>query len=310
MEDSVIQVQDFRKTYGDFVAVDGVSFDVRRGEVFGLLGPNGAGKTTTLESVEGLRVPDDGTLRVVGVDPTREPRKLRNLIGVQLQSSGLPESITPVEAMKFFCAYHSVAPRFDLLERLGLSEKRKAQFHELSTGQQRRLALALAVAHNPPVLFLDEPTAGLDVASRVELHDMMRELQNTGTTIVMATHDMAEAEEMSDRVAILLKGKLVIIGTPMEITATGAGLTKVSVRTGQSCLFEPGLTFPAVSQQLSKDQYSIYYSTDIGPTVSAIIAHIEAQEDTLIDLRVERPSLEDRFLEITTTDDEIPGGVQ
>jgi ABC-2 type transport system ATP-binding protein len=310
MEDSVIQVQDFRKTYGDFVAVDGVSFDVRRGEVFGLLGPNGAGKTTTLESVEGLRVPDDGTLRVVGVDPTREPRKLRNLIGVQLQSSGLPESITPVEAMKFFCAYHSVAPRFDLLERLGLSEKRKAQFHELSTGQQRRLALALAVAHNPPVLFLDEPTAGLDVASRVELHDMMRELQNTGTTIVMATHDMAEAEEMSDRVAILLKGKLVIIGTPMEITATGAGLTKVSVRTGQSCLFEPGLTFPAVSQQLSKDQYSIYYSTDIGPTVSAIIAHIEAQEDALIDLRVERPSLEDRFLEITTTEDELPGGVQ
>ena len=310
MEDSVIQVQDFRKTYGDFVAVDGVSFDVRRGEVFGLLGPNGAGKTTTLESVEGLRVPDDGTLRVVGVDPTREPRKLRNLIGVQLQSSGLPESITPVEAMKFFCAYHSVAPRFDLLERLGLSEKQKAQFHELSTGQQRRLALALAVAHNPPVLFLDEPTAGLDVASRVELHDMMRELQNTGTTIVMATHDMAEAEEMSDRVAILLKGKLVIIGTPMEITATGAGLTKVSVRTGQSCLFEPGLTFPAVSQQLSKDQYSIYYSTDIGPTVSAIIAHIEAQEDALIDLRVERPSLEDRFLEITTTEDELPGGVQ
>ncbi|MFN2183835.1 MAG: ABC transporter ATP-binding protein, partial [Anaerolineae bacterium] len=301
MEDSVIQVQDFRKTYGDFVAVDGVSFDVRRGEVFGLLGPNGAGKTTTLESVEGLRAPDDGTLRVVGVDPMREPRKLRNLIGVQLQSSGLPESITPAEAMKFFCAYHSVAPRFDLLERLGLSEKRKAQFHELSTGQQRRLALALAVAHNPPVLFLDEPTAGLDVASRVELHDMMRELQYTGTTIVMATHDMAEAEEMSDRVAILLKGKLVIIGTPMEITATGAGLTKVSVRTGQSCLFEPGLTFPAVSQQLSKDQYSIYYSTDIGPTVSAIIAHIEAQEDTLIDLRVERPSLEDRFLEITTT---------
>jgi ABC-2 type transport system ATP-binding protein len=193
---------------------------------------------------------------------------------------------------------------------LGLSEKRKAQFHELSTGQQRRLALALAVAHNPPVLFLDEPTAGLDVASRVELHDMMRELQNTGTTIVMATHDMAEAEEMSDRVAILLKGKLVIIGTPMEITATGAGLTKVSVRTGQSCLFEPGLTFPAVSQQLSKDQYSIYYSTDIGPTVSAIIAHIEAQEDALIDLRVERPSLEDRFLEITTTEDELPGGVQ
>ena len=310
MQDSVIQVQSFTKTYGDFVAVDDVSFDVRQGEIFGLLGPNGAGKTSTLESLEGLRAPDGGTLRVAGVDPTREPHKLRNLIGVQLQSAGLPESITPDEAMKFFCAYHSVAPRFDLLERLGLVEKRKAQFHELSTGQQRRLALALAVAHEPPVLFLDEPTAGLDVASRVELHDMMRELQHAGATIILATHDMAEAEEMSDRVAILLEGKLVTIGTPMEITATGAGLTKVSVRTGESSLSEPDLTFPAVSQQLEKDQYSIYYSTDIGPTVSAIIAHIEAKQDTLIDLRVERPSLEDRFLEITTANDDSPGGVQ
>jgi ABC-2 type transport system ATP-binding protein len=227
-----------------------------------------------------------------------------------LQSSGLPESITPDEAMKFFCAYHSVAPRTDLLERLGLNEKRKAQFHELSTGQQRRLSLALAVAHDPPVLFLDEPTAGLDVASRVELHDLMRERQAMGTTIVLATHDMAEAEEMSDRVAILLKGKLVTIGRPLEITATGAGLTKISVRTGDSSMSDPGLTFPAVSQWRVKDAYHIYFSTDIGPTVSAIIAHIEVQEDTLIDLRVERPSLEDRFLEITSTESMNRGGVQ
>jgi ABC-2 type transport system ATP-binding protein len=310
MDGSVIEVTNFRKTYGDFVAVDGISFDVQESEIFGLLGPNGAGKTTTLESLEGLRAPDGGTLRVVGIDPTREPRKLRNLIGVQLQSSGLPESITPGEAMKFFCAYHSVPPRFDLLERLGLNEKHKAQFHELSTGQQRRLALALAVAHNPVVLFLDEPTAGLDVASRVELHNLMRELQSTGTTIFLATHDMAEAEEMSDRVAILLKGKLVTIGTPLEITATGAGFTKISVRTGNSCMSDPGLTFRAVSQQLSKEAYNIYYSTDIGPTVSAIIAHIEAQGDTLIDLRVERPSLEDRFLEITSTKSTNTGGAQ
>ena len=310
MEDSVIEARNFRKIYGDFVAVDDISFAVRQGEIFGLLGPNGAGKTSTLESLEGLRAPDGGTLRVAGVDPTREPRKLRNLIGVQLQSSGLPESITPDEAMKFFCAYHSVAPRFDLLERLGLNEKRKAQFHELSTGQQRRLGLVLAVAHNPPVLFLDEPTAGLDVASRVELHGLMRELQGTGTTIVLATHDMAEAEELSDQVAILLKGQLVTIGTPLEITATGAGLTKVSVRTRDSSLSDPDLSFPAVSQQLSKEAYNIYYSTDIGPTVAAIIAHVEAQKDTLIDLRVERPSLEDRFLEITSTDGTSTGGGQ
>lgn len=300
MNDTVISVLDFTKTYGDFVAVDNISFEVKRGEIFGLLGPNGAGKTSTLESLEGLRPPSGGSLWVAGVDPAREARRLRNVIGVQLQSAGLPESITPDEAMKFFSAYHGVASRFDLLERLGIAEKRKAQYHELSTGQQRRLALALAVTHNPEVLFLDEPTAGLDVASRVDLHELMREMQANGTTIILATHDMAEAEEMSDRVAILLKGRLATVGTPMEITATGAGLTKVSVRTERASLSTAGLIIPAVDHQVVKDEYSIYFSTDIGPTVGAIIAHIEAQQDTLIDLRVERPSLEDRFLEITT----------
>ena len=310
MNNSEIEVRDFRKLYGDFVAVDGISFEVKQGEIFGLLGPNGAGKTSTLESMEGLRAPSSGYIRIAGIDPAQEPRKLRNVIGVQLQSAGLPESITPNEAMKFFSAYHGVAPRFDLLDRLGLAEKRKAQFYELSTGQQRRLALALAVAHNPQVLFLDEPTAGLDVATRVELHDLMRELQAKGTTIILATHDMAEAEEMSDRVAILLNHKLATIGTPMEITATGAGLTKVSVRSKDACLSDLAISLPAVKQRISKDEYDIFFSTDIGPTVSAIITQIENQGDTLIDLRVERPSLEDRFLEITNTRIKLNGGTK
>ena len=301
MTDTIIEVRDFRKTYGEVVAVDGISFDVQRGEIFGLLGPNGAGKTTTLESLEGLREPNGGTLSVAGIDPSRDPRALRNIIGVQLQSSGLPESITPDEAMRFFCAYHGVAPRYDLLERLGLVEKRRAQFYELSAGQQRRLVLALAVAHEPRVLFLDEPTAGLDVPSRVELHDLMRERQAAGTTIILATHDMAEAEEMSDRLAILLAGQIATVGTPMQITAAGAGLTKVSVRTEGASLANPSLALPAVSQRADKDEYAIFFSTDIGPTVSAIIRQIEAAGDTLIDLRVQRPSLEDRFLEITHT---------
>ncbi|MCJ7824667.1 MAG: ABC transporter ATP-binding protein, partial [Anaerolineales bacterium] len=154
MDNLVIEVRDFRKTYGDFVAVDGISFDVNQGEIFGLLGPNGAGKTSTLESLEGLRTPNNGSLRVAGIDPTREPRKLRHVIGVQLQTSGLPESITVNEVMRFFCAYHGVDARYDLLDRLGLAEKRNAQYHQLSTGQQRRLSLALALAHDPSVLFL------------------------------------------------------------------------------------------------------------------------------------------------------------
>ncbi len=299
MKESAIRVTDFRKCYGDFVAVDDLSFDVHPGEIFGLLGPNGAGKTSTLECLEGLRKPSGGSLAVMGIDPAQDARRLRNLIGVQLQTSALPDNMQVNEAMRFFSAYHGVQPRYDLLDRLGLAEKRTSQCSELSTGQQRRLALALAIAHDPQVLFLDEPTAGLDVGSRSELHALMQELKAGGTTIILATHDMAEAEKMSDRVAILLRGKLVATGTPRELTATGAGLTKVSVRTEQSLLSENGTAFPAVQQKTLKDNYAVYFSTDPGPTVSAILAHIEQEHDRLIDLRVERPSLEERFLEIT-----------
>lgn len=279
MNNSIIEVQNFRKEYGDFVAVNNISFDVEPGEIFGLLGPNGAGKTSTLESLEGLRTPDGGKLKVVGVDPTREPRKLRNLIGVQLQSASLPESITPDEAIRFFCGYHHVAPRYDLLERLGLGQKRKTQFHELSTGQQRRLGLALAMGHDPQVLFLDEPTAGLDVASRVELHNLMRELQEQGTTIILATHDMAEAEGMTDRVAILLNGKLATIGTPTEITATGAELTKVSVFSSTGSLANRDSAFTSVERTFIKDDYHIFFSNDIGVTVGEIIKYLEVNSD-------------------------------
>ena len=299
MADPVIKVKDFSKIYGQLTAVDGISFEVERGEIFGLLGPNGAGKTSTLECLEGLRVPDGGSLQIMDIDPTHQSRWLRNLIGVQLQTSSLPESIRLEEAMKFFCAYHEVTPRFDLLDRFGLKEKRKAQYHQLSAGQQRRLGLALAVAHHPQVLFLDEPTAGLDVASRIELHNLMRELQTSGTTIILATHDMAEADELSTRLAILLRGKIVATGTPLALTATGAGLTKISVRTKGSSLSDAQLSFPAVSQRTVKEEYVIYYSRDIGPTISAILTYLKDKEDTLLDLRVERPSLEDRFLEIT-----------
>ena len=212
IDQPIVSVRDFRKRYGSFVAVDGISFEAGRGEIFGLLGPNGAGKTTTLECLEGIRQSDDGSLAVLGVDPGRQPRKLRNLIGVQLQSSGLPGDMTVDEAMRFFCAYHGVPPRYDLLDRLGLQPKRRTQYRELSTGLQRRVALALAISHNPPVVILDEPTAGLDVGSRTELHALMQELRDGGTALILATHDMAEAEKLADRVAILLRGKIVAAG--------------------------------------------------------------------------------------------------
>ena len=299
MSSPPLAVKGLRKAYGAAVAVDGIDITVEQGEIFGLLGPNGAGKTTTLECVEGIRKPDGGSVSVMGVDPGRDTRKLYNLIGVQLQTSGLPAAMKVDEAIEFFCAYHKVEPRYDLVDRLGLKEKRRSQFVSLSTGQQRRLALCLAVAHRPPLVLLDEPTAGLDVESRTRLHEVMKELQAEGTTIVLATHDMAEAEKMADRVSILLRGKVVASGTPRELTATGAGLTKISVRTEGTALQDQTVGFPGVTQRLEKEEYATFYSKDPGPTVAAILRYVEEQGDRLVDLRVERPTLEERFLEIT-----------
>jgi len=299
MIDSVVKVSDFSKSYQDLVAVDGISFEVRHGEIFGLLGPNGAGKTTTLECLEGIRTPDHGSLQVMGVDPTREARDLRDVLGIQLQTSGLPADMLVGEAMAFFCAYHGVDPRYALLDRLGLSEKIHTSYRQLSTGQQRRLALALAVAHEPKVVILDEPTAGLDVATRAELHAIMGELKQSGTTILLATHDMAEAEKLADRVAILLRGKIAAIGSPQELTATGSTLTKISVRSELGVGDLSATQFPGVVRSMFNDEYAVFFSDNPGATVVAVINHIEAREDKLIDLRVERPSLEERFLEIT-----------
>jgi ABC-2 type transport system ATP-binding protein len=300
MSEPVIKVLSLTKSYREFLAVDNISFEVQAGEIFGLLGPNGAGKTTTLECLEGLRVPDKGDIRIMGIDPVRNIRRLHNTIGVQLQTSGLPASMTVGEAMRFFSAYHGVAPRYDLLDRLGLKEKVGAQYHALSTGLQRRLALALALAHQPPIVVMDEPTAGLDVPSRVELHELMNELRGRGVTILMATHDMAEAEKMADRVAILLQGKIVVTGTPRELTATGSALTKITVSTSKRSLLLPELSLPGIQRRLVQDEYLICFSFDVGHTLKAILAHIEEHDDAIIDLRVERPSLEERFLEITT----------
>lgn len=297
MDHIAIKVSNFTKTYGNFTAVDNINFEVNKGEIFGLLGPNGAGKTSTLECLEGLRIADGGTIDIMGVDPSKDARKLKDLIGVQLQSSGLPSTITVKEAIELFSAYHDIKPRYDLLERMNLSDKLNTQYHALSGGQQKRLLIVLAVCHNPQILILDEPTAALDVESRVEFHNLMKELKTQGTTILLATHDMAEAEKMADRIAILLRGKIMIIDTPKKIVASGSSQTKISVRTVASSLV--GLT------DIIVDEYYIFYSDKAGTKVMELMNLIEEKGDSLIDLRVERPSLEERFLEITLT-----GGIE
>jgi ABC-2 type transport system ATP-binding protein len=300
MSEVVVSVRSFRKRYGDIAAVDDVSFEVRRGEIFALLGPNGSGKTTTLESLEGLRRPDGGSLAVAGIDPTRQARRLRNTIGVQLQTSALPAPMTVEEAMGFFSAYHGVAPRYELVERLGLAEKRKVQYGKLSVGQQRRLALAIAIAHEPQVLFLDEPTAGLDVQSRVDLHALVADLRKRGTTVILASHDMAEVEKLADRAAILLHGRIAATGSPRQLTAAGNHRTRVSVSTENGSLLERPVAFPEAVHAGRSEDYVQYRSSDPGRTVAAILSWLETAKDPLVDLRVERPTLEERFLEITS----------
>jgi ABC-2 type transport system ATP-binding protein len=293
-----VRVDRLTKRYGDTIAVDDISFEVRRGELFGVLGPNGAGKTTALECLEGLRAPDHGDLEVGGIDVGRDPSKARVLLGVQLQASGLPTTMRVGEAMNFFCAYRGVAPRHDLLERFGLAGKLRSPFGSLSGGQQRRLVLALAMAHEPPVLVLDEPTSGLDVPTRAELHSVLRELRAAGSTILLATHDMAEAESLCDRVAIMLRGKLVTVASPTELTSTGAGLTTVSVRTTKGTFLGSDHEFTGTEQRRVDGDYARWLSTDPAATVTELLALLKESSDELVDLRVTRPSLEERFLEL------------
>jgi ABC-2 type transport system ATP-binding protein len=282
------------------VAVRELSFDVKRGEIFALLGPNGSGKTSTLESLEGLRHPEGGALSVAGIDPSRQARKLARLIGVQLQTSALPPAMTVDEAMRFFAGYHRVAVRRDLVEKLGLGEKHAVQYAKLSVGQQRRLALAIAVCHEPRVLFLDEPTAGLDVQSRVDLHARIRELREGGTTVILATHDMAEAEKLADRAGILLRGELAAIGTPRQLTASGSRRTRISVSTENGLLLAQDVAICGAELHRRDEGYAVYFSDNPGKAVAAILAWLDQAGDALVDLRVERPTLEERFLEITS----------
>lgn len=299
MATPAVRIAGLTKRYGDTVAVDEVSFEVQSGELFGVLGPNGAGKTTTLECLEGLRSPDAGNLEVMGIDVVRDPTAARRLLGVQLQIAGLPTTMRVGEAMRFFAAYRGVPPRDDLLDRFGLRDKVDARYDALSGGQQRRLVLALALTHDPAVLVLDEPTSGLDVPSRAQLHGLLRELRSAGTTILLATHDMAEAESLCDRVAIVLRGRTVAVASPDELTGTGAGLSRVSVRTSNDSFLEVTAALPGAQQRTDDGQYSRWLSDDPAATVAAILERLERAGDDLVDLRVERPSLEERFLELT-----------
>jgi ABC-2 type transport system ATP-binding protein len=220
--DPAVRVDGLVKTYGARTAVDGVSFTARPGSVLALLGPNGAGTTTTVETCEGFRSPDSGTVRVLGLDPVRDHAALAPRVGVMLQSGGVYPGAQPREVLRLFAAFHDDALDTDaLLERLGLSASAGTPYRRLSGGQQQRLSLALAVVGRPEVAFLDEPTAGLDPQARRATWDLVRELRTDGVTVVLTTHAMDEAEALADDVVIVDRGRVVASGTPRTLTAGG-----------------------------------------------------------------------------------------
>lgn len=297
MNNYILTLNNLMKQYQSITAVDGVSFNICAGEIFGLLGPNGAGKTTTLECIEGLRVPTSGDISVDGLHPLHNRRELRKTLGIQLQSSSLPEAILAREAMALVCAYHGVKPREDLMRRFGLDTLKNKQYGKMSTGQKRRLQLALALAGNPKIIVLDEPTAGVDVQGRAELHTAIYELKAEGVTVILATHDMAEAETLCDRIAILIRGRLAALGTPEQVTAAGSSQTRITLRTRHGSLLKQG-SIQKASYLGQSEGFAQWLCSDAAPAVMELLNAAMNQEDPVDDLRVERPSLEERFLEI------------
>jgi ABC-2 type transport system ATP-binding protein len=293
----IISVQNLRKSYGKTVAVDDISFEVAEGEIFGFLGPNGAGKTTTVECLQALRQPDAGNIRVLGMDPRSQAQALQRRIGSQLQESALPDRIKVWEALDLFA---SVVPEpMDwriLLAQWGLAEKRKASFASLSGGQKQRLFIALALANKPEVVFLDEMTTGLDPAARRVAWDLIRAVRERGTTVVLVTHFMDEAEKLCDRVAIIDHGKIIAADSPQRLITQYAGEVRVIFSTEKADLAWLEKV-PGVSRITKKGPRVEVKGS--GPLLALVAAALVEHGIVPEDLRVEQPTLEDVFLKLT-----------
>jgi len=295
----VVQVSAIRKTYGGTVAVDDVSFDVHEGEIFGLIGPNGAGKTTTMECVEGLRAPDRGAISVLGLNPVRDVYALQNRIGVQLQEAQLQKRIKVREAVGLWASLYKHPVDGDrLLEQLGLSDKRDAWFMTLSGGQKQRLFIALALIHDPELVFLDELTTGLDPQARRAIWDLVRGIRARGKTVFLTTHLMEEAERLCDRVAIIDRGRIIDIGTPDELIRRHAPEQTVIVATPDGSSDEHFRLIAGVESVSSHNgRFTIRGRGD--DLVTRVIACVADNRMPVTDFRTERATLEDVFLNET-----------
>ena len=300
MANPILQVENLVKRYGDLEAVRGVSFSVEEGEVFGLLGPNGAGKTSTIEVLEGLRVADGGRVSVCGFDPVRNPTELKREIGAALQSTSLPDKLKVTEALRLFSSFYNRGRQpEELLKRFGLEEKRNAFYSQLSGGQKQRLALAMALVNDPKVLFLDEPTAGLDPQVRREIYDIVEELKHEKKTIVLTTHYIEEAERLCDRVAIVDHGKVIAQGTPRELKQTSANTSRVEVRLAKPASNGTLKSLDGVVDARELGGAYVLHCQRTAPAIVALVKHLEVEGNELVSLEIATPSLEDVFIELT-----------
>jgi ABC-2 type transport system ATP-binding protein len=300
MTPSVLQVENLSKRYGDVEAVRGISFQVAEGEVFGLLGPNGAGKTSTVEILEGLRDATGGSVSVCGYDPKTQSGELKHEIGAALQATALPEKLKVIEALHLFAGFYKRRRNpEELLKRFGLVEKRTAFYGQLSGGQKQRLALAIALINDPKVVFLDEPTAGLDPQVRREIYDVIEELRRDKKTIVLTTHYIEEAERLCDRVAIVDHGQIIAQGTPRELKQTSADKTRIEVRLAREASEAKLRALEGVSDCRTLNGSYVLHCQRPPQAIVSLVKHLEADSNELVSLEISSPSLEDVFIELT-----------
>ena len=298
--DIMVDVRNLVKSYNHKTAVNDVSFTVKQGEIFGVLGPNGAGKTTTLEMIEGIRIPDSGTSILAGLDIRRQKRAVQRLIGVQLQATTLFPELTLLETLRFFSSLYpkAIDPR-QLLSDVGLEEKARDHPQNLSGGQRQRLALALALVNDPKVIFLDEPTAGLDPQSRRMLWDIVLKLREQGKTILITTHYMDEAQILCDRIAIMDGGQIIALDTSAGLINRLGAQATIDCRLDGKATSSDIRELPGVTGVRHANERFMVYTTAMQPTLEALLTYAAQSSIPMTDLQVRTPSLEDVFLDLT-----------
>jgi len=296
----VIEVSGLCKSYGETRAVDHVSFEVEQGEVFGMLGPNGAGKTTTVEILEGLRTPDAGSVAVLGMDIRREMRHIKAQVGVQLQTTSLFPLLSVAELLDLFASFFPKAVNLEeLIELVGLGGSRRVLCRDLSGGQRQRLSVALALVNDPTILFLDEPTTGLDPQARHSLWDVIEESGRKGKTVFLTTHYMEEAEHLCNRVAVVDHGQIIALDTPEALVRQNFEEEAIEFQAPQHIPVEALEGLAGVTRALAEDSHVTLYTRSVPEAVSALMQFAEGHSLTLSELYIRRATLEDVFLKLT-----------